>query len=48
MYYDILCKIADDFQNNYLTVPGFADKNGLGDDDAAALIRLAQRVRAGA
>lgn len=42
---DILIDIANEFQNNYLTIEKFADHNGIFDEHAKALIELAQKVR---
>jgi len=43
---DLLISIADEFQNNYLTVERFAECNGLTFDQACQTISLAQAVRA--
>ena len=42
----LLIAIADDFQDDYLTVPRYAECNGLTESQARELIRLAQLVRA--
>ena len=40
-----LVEIADEFQNDYLTVGRYAERNGLREEDASALLDLARRVR---
>ena len=42
----MLIAIADDFQNDYLTVPRYAECNGLTIAQAYNLIELAQAIRA--
>lgn len=43
---DYLISLADDFQNNYLTVEKFAEHNGLKDIEACKLLDLARAIRA--
>lgn len=42
----ILIALADEFQNNYLTVARFAEVQGLSVHHASILLQLAQDVRA--
>lgn len=41
----LLIDIADDFQNNYLTPARYAERNGLTESQAIALLELAREVR---
>lgn len=44
-YRSVLCAVADDYFNNYLTVELFAEHNGLTPTQADALLTLARIVR---